>query len=133
MWRKLLGIICLVLVFVFMSAAMPGGAKAAEKKFVFGLLMVGPYNDHGWSQAHYDAGKYVEEKVPGSKMIYIDKVNPADRPGTTIPQLVDDLVSKGATLIIANSDDMKDGAREAAQQHPKTYNDWIIVAYKEVK
>ncbi|MCJ7595071.1 MAG: BMP family ABC transporter substrate-binding protein [Desulfobacterales bacterium] len=121
MWRKLLGIICLVLVFVFMSAAMPGGAKAAEKKFVFGLLMVGPYNDHGWSQAHYDAGKYVEEKVPGSKMIYIDKVNPADRPGITIPQLVDDLVSKGATLIIANSDDMKDGAREAAQQHPKTY------------
>ena len=121
MWRKLLGIICLVPVFVFMSAAMPGGAKAAEKKFVFGLLMVGPYNDHGWSQAHYEAGKYVEEKVPGSKMIYIDKVNPADRPGITIPQLVDDLVSKGATLIIANSDDMKDGAREAAQQHPKTY------------
>ena len=47
MWRKLLGIICLVLVFVFMSAAVPGGAKAAEKKFIFGLLMVGPYNDRG--------------------------------------------------------------------------------------
>ncbi len=51
-------------------------------------------------------------------MIYIDKVNPADRPGVTIPQLVDDLVSKGAKLIIANSDDMKDGIREAALQHP---------------
>jgi simple sugar transport system substrate-binding protein len=54
-------------------------------------------------------------------MIYIDKVNPADRPGITVPQLVDDLVSKGAKLIIANSDDMKDGAREAAKRHPKTY------------
>lgn len=51
-------------------------------------------------------------------MLYIDKVNPADRAGITIPMLVDDLVSKGAKLIIANSDDMKDGVREAAAMHP---------------
>lgn len=96
-------------------------ALAAEKSFTFGMLLVGPYNDRGWSQAHYEAGRYVEEKVPGAKMIYIDKVNPADRPGITIPQLVDDLVEKGAKLIIANSDDMKDGTREAALLHPDTY------------
>jgi simple sugar transport system substrate-binding protein len=30
-------------------------------------------------------------------------------------------VEKGAQLIIGNSDDMKDGIREAAQLHPKTY------------
>jgi simple sugar transport system substrate-binding protein len=95
-----------------------GSAAAADKPFIFGLLLVGPYNDHGWSQAHFEGGKYVEKKVPGTKMIYIDKVNPADRPGVTIPQLVDDMVEKGASLIIANSDDMKDGAREAAILHP---------------
>ncbi len=92
--------------------------SATENPFTFGLLLVGPYNDHGWSQAHFDGGKYIEEKIPGTKMIYIDKVNPADRPGVTIPQLVDDMVEKGAKLIIANSDDMKDGAREAAKMHP---------------
>jgi simple sugar transport system substrate-binding protein len=54
-------------------------------------------------------------------MIYIDKVNPADRPGVTIPMLVDDMVDKGAQLIIANSDDMKDGTREAALLHPDVY------------
>ncbi|MBW1979815.1 MAG: BMP family ABC transporter substrate-binding protein [Deltaproteobacteria bacterium] len=100
---------------------VPGGlqdAMAKEKPFIFGVLLVGPYNDRGWSQAHYEAGLYVERKVPGSKMIYLDKVNPADRPGLTLPQLVDDLVAKGARLIIANSDDMKDGIREAAKQHP---------------
>ena len=32
--------------------------------------------------------------------------------------LVDDLVSKGARLIIGNSDDMKDGMREASMMHP---------------
>jgi simple sugar transport system substrate-binding protein len=87
--------------------------------FTFGLLMVGPANDHGWSQAHFDAAQKIEQQIPGTKMIYIDKVNPADRPGITIPMLVDDLVSKGATLIIANSDDMKDGIREASIMHPE--------------
>ncbi len=101
------------------AAASP--PAAAEDPFVFGLLLVGPYNDRGWSQAHHEGGLYVEEKLPGTRMVYIDKVNPADRPGVTIPQLVDDLVSKGAKLVIANSDDMKDGIREAAAQHPDTF------------
>ena len=94
-------------------------ALAADKGLTFGMLLVGPYNDHGWSQAHYEGGRYVEEKIAGSRMIYIDKVNPADRPGITIPLLVEDLVDKGARLIIANSDDMKDGIREAASQFPE--------------
>ncbi len=97
----------------------PGPARAAE--FRFGLLLVGPYNDRGWSQAHYEAGRRIEEKIPGTRMIYIDKVNPADRPGVTIPQLVEDMVEKGCKLIIANSDDMKDGIVEAALEHPDVY------------
>jgi simple sugar transport system substrate-binding protein len=96
-------------------------AHAAFKPYVFGLLLVGPYNDHGYSQAHYEGGLYVEKTLRGTKMIYIDRVNPADRAGITIPQLVDDMVEKGASLIIANSDDMKDGIREAAKQHPKIH------------
>ena len=110
--------IFLVFAFVLATNAV---VLAAEKTNIFGLLLVGPYNDHGWSQAHYEGGKYVEKVVPDSKMIYIDKVNPADRPGVTIPQLVDDMVEKGAKLIIANSDDMKDGTREAAAMHPNIY------------
>ena len=121
MWKKSLSIVSGILLAVSVALLSPVSAMAIDKQFVFGMLLVGPYNDHGWSQAHYDAGHYMEEKVPGAKMIYIDKVNPADRPGITIPQLVDDLVEKGAQLIIANSDDMKDGIREAALLHPKTY------------
>jgi simple sugar transport system substrate-binding protein len=104
---------------VIVSIAAAPMAAAEEKPFIFGLLLVGPYNDHGWSQAHYEGGRYVEKMVKGAKMIYIDKVNPAERPGITIPLLVDDMVEKGAKLIIANSDDMKDGTREAARQHPE--------------
>lgn len=99
-------------------AVLAGSALAADKPLTFGMLLVGPYNDKGYSQAQYEGGKYVEAKLPGAKMLYLDKVNPADRPGVTIPQLVDDLAAKGATLILAGSDDMKDGIREAAEAHP---------------
>ena len=91
---------------------------AAPKEFVFGMLLVGPYNDHGWSQAHYEGGQYVEAKLPGAKMIYVDKVNTADRPGTTPEQLAEDLVNQGAKMIFFTSDDMKDGAVAFAKAHP---------------
>lgn len=91
----------------------------ATEEFVFGMILVGPFNDKGYSQAHYEGGLYVEEKLPGSKMIYIDKVNSADRPGTTPSQLAEDLLSKGAKVIIFNSDDFKDSAIEFATAHPE--------------
>ncbi|MDD3313448.1 BMP family ABC transporter substrate-binding protein [Pseudodesulfovibrio sp.] len=94
-------------------------AKQDAKPLTMGLILVGPYNDKGYSQAQYEGGKYLEEKM-GAKLIYLDKVNPADRPGLTIPQVVDDLLAKGADFIVAGSDDMTDGIIEAAGQHPDT-------------
>lgn len=98
--------------------AQPPAEEEEPEEFVFGILMVGPYNDRGWSQAHYEAGLYVEENVPGTRMIYLDVVNTADRPGTTAEQLADELVEQGAQLIIFNSDDMKDDAVSFAQNNP---------------
>ena len=89
-----------------------------QSTYTFGMLLVGPYNDHGWSQANYEAGKYVESKVAGSQMIYVDKVNPSDRPGTTASQIAQDLVDKGAKLVIFSSDDFNDEAVKFAQARP---------------
>jgi simple sugar transport system substrate-binding protein len=91
-----------------------------EEPFVFGMLLVGPYNDNGWSQAHYEAGLYIEEKL-GATMIYLDKVNPADRPGTTPDQLAEELVAQGAKLVIFNSDDMKDASTTFAKANPDVF------------
>ncbi|GAB4456956.1 MAG: BMP family ABC transporter substrate-binding protein [Anaerolineales bacterium] len=99
------------------TAAPEQPTAAMEEPFTFGMLLVGPYNDNGWSQAHYEAGLYVEEKL-GAKMIYLDKVNPADRQGTTPDQLAEELVAQGAKLIIFNSDDMKDASTAFAKKHP---------------
>jgi simple sugar transport system substrate-binding protein len=90
-----------------MGKQPPEAAATGEEEFVFGVILVGPYNDHGWSEAHYTAGQYVEENLPGAKMIYLDKLNPADRPETTLEQAVDDMVAQGAQMIFTTSDDFQ--------------------------
>jgi simple sugar transport system substrate-binding protein len=99
--------------------------------FVFGVLMVGAKNDQGWSQAHYDAGLYIEQNIPNSKMLYLENVysGSPSYPGQTASQLADQLVSQGAKLIVFNSDDMKDEALKFAQANPNIYvigasDDW---------
>lgn len=115
----------LVVLVLSLAVAFSGCCRKCEKQpaaasdeYVFGMLLVGLYNDHGWSQTHFDAGKYVEQKLPGTKMVYVDRVNPADRPGTTPAQLAESLLAQGAKFIIFNSDDMKDSAVEFAKAHP---------------
>ena len=98
------------------TACQKGGEPS--KEFVFGMILVGPYNDHGWSEAHYNAGKYVEEKLPGAKMIYLDKLNPADRSETTLEQAVDDMVSQGAKIVFTTSDDFQEDTDLVAQKYP---------------
>jgi len=113
-----------LLISLFLLLAACGKEKTPEPSksspaLTFGVVLVGPYNDHGWSEAHYVAGKYVESKIPNSKMIYVDNVNPGAKPGVTVPQVVDDLISKGAKVIFTTSDDFKDGTLEAANKHPE--------------
>jgi simple sugar transport system substrate-binding protein len=124
-WRRSwVGAVVLMMSLIWVSSCSrekaPEPPKAATPpSFTFGVVLVGPYNDHGWSEAHYAAGKYVESKIPNSKMIYVDNVNPGAKPGVTVPQVVDDLISKGAKIIFTTSDDFKDGTLEAANRHPE--------------
>jgi simple sugar transport system substrate-binding protein len=100
-------------------------------EFDFGMLLVGPHNDQGWSQATYEGGLYVERMVPGAKMLYLENVysGSPSYPGQTASQLADQLVSQGAKLIFFNSDDMKDEALKFATANPKIFvigvsDDW---------
>lgn len=97
----------------FGQSAPPAAGSALK----IGLVMVGPYNDHGWSQANYDGVQYVKAKVPGVDFVYIDKANSADRPGTTVSQLGESLVAQGAKMVIFSSDDMADEAVKFAREH----------------
>jgi simple sugar transport system substrate-binding protein len=93
-------------------------AQQTGKEFTVGLVLIGPKNDGGWNQAHYEGMQTVVKQVPGVKFDYVDKVNPADRPNVTGVQVADGLIAKGAQMVIFNSDDMKDDALETAKKYP---------------
>ena len=116
----------IVLVFGLLAASqrgfcVQGAPPPAGDSLTIGLVMVGPYNDRGWSQAHYSAVQYVTGKVPGTKFVYIDNANSSSRPGTTVSQLAESLAAQGAKLIIFSSDDMMDEAVKFARAHRDTF------------
>jgi simple sugar transport system substrate-binding protein len=105
------------------SATTTTAPTTTASQLTFGMILVGPQNDRGWSQANYEAGQYIVDRL-GAKMIVLDKVNPSDRPSTSVEQTVDDMVSQGAQLIFATSDDMKDGILAAAAAYPEVPMIW---------
>ena len=125
--RRWLSFIALAAAFALVAGACGGDDDvSAPEDFTIGMLLVGPQNDRGWSQAHYDAAEYVLQELglPESALIVLDKVNTADRPETTIEAVVDDMVAQGAQLVFATSDDMKDGILAAAAAHPDVPMIW---------
>lgn len=91
---------------------------AGDEEFVFGVILVGPRNDHGWSQAHYEGGQYIEENIPGARMIAFESLNPADQPEATVEGVVDDMVSQGAQMVFLTSDEFEEDTVSAAEKHP---------------
>lgn len=102
------------------SGSTPNSASspAASGDYKVGMVLVGPKNDAGWNQAQFEGIENAIKKVAGTKLEYVDKVNPADRPNVRGTQVADDLISKGVKLVIFNSDDFKDDALETAKKHP---------------
>jgi len=99
------------------SGTSPAAGEAA-KDFTVGMVLVGPKNDAGWNQAHFEGIERVS-KEQGITLEYADKVNPADRPNVTGAQVADELIGKGAKMVVFNSDDFKDDALETAKKHPE--------------
>jgi simple sugar transport system substrate-binding protein len=93
-------------------------APEPTEEVVFGMVLVGPQNDRGWSQAHYEGGLYVEENLPGSRMIVFESLNPADKPEATLEGVVDDMVAEGATLLFTTSDEFEEDTMGVAEKYP---------------
>ena len=43
-------------------------------KFNVAMVLIGPHDDGGWSQAHYDGLVYVEKNVPNTHVAYVENV-----------------------------------------------------------
>ncbi len=92
--------------------------QAPPEEFVFGIVLVGPYNDHGWSEAHYTAAEYAVAQIPNTRFVYLDKLNAADRPEATLEQVVADMVDQGARVIFTTSDAFMEDTDRVAEMYP---------------
>jgi basic membrane protein A and related proteins len=95
-------------------------AASADNHFVFGLVLVGPQDDHGWSEAHYTGGRYVETHLPDSEMLVLDSLNPDARPEMTLEQGVDAMIAVNARLVFITSDDFSADTALVAEKYPGT-------------
>jgi simple sugar transport system substrate-binding protein len=100
------------------EAPEPPAPADDVEPLVFGMILVGPKNDRGWSQAHYEGGLYIEEHLEGSRMIVFESLNPADKPEATLEGVVDDMVADGAILVITTSDEFEEDTVGAAEKYP---------------
>ncbi len=119
--KQLLVLFTLLMVSALVLSACGGAAATpttAAAPLTFGLVLVGPQNDHGWSQAHVEAGQYVVDHLANSKMIIFESLNPADKPEATLEGVVDDMVAQGAKLIITTSDEFEEDTVGVAQKYP---------------
>lgn len=90
----------------------------AQDEFVFGMVLVGPDDDRGWSQSHYEGGRYVEEQLANSRMLVFESLNPADSPETTLADVVELFVEEGAQIIFTTSDAFEEDTVAVAEQYP---------------
>ncbi len=90
----------------------------AAEEIAFGMVLVGPKGDRGWSQAHFTGGEYVEQNLPGARMIVFESLNPADKPEATLDSVVADMINDGAKLIFTTSDEFEEDTKTVAEGHP---------------
>ena len=113
MTRKL-PLFILVLALIVLAVA----PTVAQDDFVFGVVLVGPKDDRGWSTSHYEAGLYVEENIPGSKMLVFEGLNPADSPEATLMGVVETMIDEGASVIFTTSDSFEEDTNTVAAAFP---------------
>lgn len=109
------------------SAAAPGGADCASgggttvqipdvvaDKFNVAMVLIGPHDDGGWSQAHYEGLQYVCENVPDTNIAYVELVPE----GADSEQVFRSLARKGFDFIIGTSFGYMDPMETVASEFP---------------
>jgi basic membrane protein A and related proteins len=85
-----------------------------EGKFNVAMVLIGPHDDGGWSQAHYEGLQYVCENVPDSHVAYIELVPE----GADSEQVFRSLARKGFDFIIGTSFGYMDPMATVAEEFP---------------
>ncbi len=101
------------------ATADPGGAglqipDVVDGKFNVAMVLIGPHDDGGWSQAHYEGLDYVGKNMADSHVAYIENVPE----GADSEQVFRSLSRKGFDFIIGTSFGYMDPMATVAEEFP---------------
>jgi basic membrane protein A len=85
-----------------------------EGKFNVAMVLIGPHDDGGWSQAHFEGLEYVAENIPNVHTAYIENVPE----GSESEQVFRSLSRKGFDLIFGTSFGFMDPMEIVAGEFP---------------
>ncbi|HNP70817.1 MAG TPA: BMP family ABC transporter substrate-binding protein [Kouleothrix sp.] len=106
------------------APAAGGGATTEGKfqipavedgKFNIAMVLIGPHDDGGWSQAHYEGLQFVEKNVANVHTAYVENVPE----GADSEQVFRSLSRKGFNLILGTSFGFMDPMATVAEEFPK--------------
>jgi basic membrane protein A len=100
------------------ASAAPSSAEVQipdveEGKFNVAMVLIGPHNDGGWSQAHYEGLEYVGQNVPDTHIAYIELV-----PELNSEPVFRGLARKGFDFVIGTSFGYMDPMAAVAEEFP---------------
>src|SRR2546426_190443 len=103
------------------AGAAQGGANlqipdVVAGKFNVAMVLIGPHDDGGWSQAHYEGLQYLCQHLAGSQVAYIELVPE----GADSEQVFRSLARKGFNFIIGTSFGYMDPMETVAKDFPDT-------------
>lgn len=119
-WR----VLALVLIFAFVLTAC--GTKKVETvgnfqipdvekgKFNIAFVLIGPHDDGGWSQSHFEGLQYIQKNVPNVHTTYIENVPE----GADAEQVFRALARKGFNMIYGTSFGYMDPMETVATDFP---------------
>lgn len=97
------------------NAAAATGKTIDAKDMLVGFIYVGPVTDNGWTTAHDNGRKYIEEQIPGVKTMFKESVPEGAEAKKSIMELVD----AGCKIIFTTSFGFMDPTEEVAKEHPE--------------
>ena len=87
-----------------------------DGKFNIAMVLIGPHDDGGWSQAHYEGLLYVEKNVANTHVAYVENVPE----GADSEQIFRSLARKGFNMIIGTSFGYGDPMEIVAGEFPES-------------
>ncbi|NPV92847.1 MAG: BMP family ABC transporter substrate-binding protein [Firmicutes bacterium] len=96
------------------APAPPAAEQPKAEKIKVGFVYVGSIGDGGWTYAHDQGRKYLEQNVQNVETIFYENVPE----GADCERVINELVQKGCKVIFTTSFGFSDGTIEVAKKNP---------------